>query len=410
MLSLQGKSMLQRLLAGLALALLCSSVSARIGTIGQGPAATLLFPHFEVDTASDQGVSTVLTVQNSSATAILANVTLWTDYGVPTAHFLIYMTGYDQQTIDLADTFRRRFAPITATAGQDPTNTISPKGVFSQDINFASCTGLLPEPQGSLLDTSLIQAHTGRASVEYLGGQCGGRNYGDGIARGYITMDTVNNCTPRKPGETGYFNPGGSGDATNQNVMLGDYVIVDRPRGRFLAESAVHIEASFFDPLVTTAGNPTFYGRLIGNSAADNREPLPTAWAARYASARTEVDYWRDPGAVVAPFACGTTPAPFPLGQRHVSVFNDAGALLSNPTGTLFPYAMGSTAGAGALGLSQPLGWLFVNLNPSAGVIRQSWMNFRQMPRGVPSNSTMGYSVPGIQLGNAATGADPVIP
>ncbi len=395
-----------RTLFGLLLAaFFATTASARIGTIDQAPAATLLFPHFEVDTANDQGVSTVLTIQNSSATAILASVTLWTDFGVPTLHFDMYLTGYDQQTLDLADTFRRRFLPVTASAGQDPTDTISNKGPFSQDINFASCNQLLPEPQGSLTDASLVQAHTGRASVEYLGGLCGGRNYGDNIARGYVTVDTINNCTTRKPGQAGYFINGGGGDATNQNVLLGDYVILDRARGRFLAESAAHIEASF-----TLSSGTTFYGRLIGNSAADNREPLPTAWAARYASARTEVDYWRDPGVVVAPFTCGTTPAPFALPQRHVSVFNDAGGLVSNPTGNLFPNAMGTTAGAGALGLSQPLGWLFANLNASPGVIRQSWMTFRQMPRGAASSSPLGYSVPGIQLGNAATGADPVIP
>ncbi len=402
--------MIFRVLVGLVLAVLSTTVSARIGVIDQVPGATLLFPHFEVDTASDQGVSTVLTIQNASATAVLGSVTFWTDYGVPTAHFNVYLTGYDQTTINLADMFRRRFTPVTASDGQDPTDTISPQGPVSQDINFASCNGSIPEPQASLLSATIVQAHTGRASAEYLGGQCGGRNYGDNIARGYVTVDTVNNCTQRKPGQAGYFVNGGGGDATNQNVMFGDYVIVDRARGRFLAEVAVHIEANGADPLVTTPGNQTFYGRLSGSNAADNREPLPTAWAARYASARTDVDYWRDPGSVVAPFACGTTPAVFPLAQRHLSVFNDAGTLVSNPTGNLFPYATGSTAGAGALALSQPLGWLFANLNASPGVIRQSWLTFRQVPRGAPSTSAMGYSVPGIQLGNAATGADPVIP
>lgn len=396
-----------RTLIGLLLAASATTASAGIGAIDQAPGATLLFPHFEVDTASDAGVTTILTIQNSSATAILGSVTLWTDYGVPTAHFNVYLTGYDQTTVNLADTFRRRFLPVSASDGQDPQDTISPQGNFSQDINFASCNGQLPEPQSSLLSASIAQAHTGRASIEYLGGLCGGRNYGDNVARGYVTVDTVNNCTQRKPGQTGYFVNGGSGDATNQNVMVGDYVIVDRARGRFLAESAVHIEASF-----TLNTGPTFYGRLVGGTAADNRESLPTAWAARYASARTEVDYWRDPGVVVPPFACGTTPAPFATGltQRHLTVFNDAGGVVSNPTGNLFPYVVGSTAGAGPLGLSQPLGWLFANLNASPGVIRQSWMNFRQIPRGAAANSPMGYSVPGIQLGNAATGADPVIP
>lgn len=403
--------MIIRVLAGVILALISISAQARIGSIDQGPAATLLFPHFEVDTTSDQGVTTVLTIQNSSATAIMGSLTFWTDYGIPTLHYNIYLTGYDQITIDLADTFRRRHLPVTASAGQDPTGQISRQGPLSQDINFASCNGTIPEPQGSIVSSTLVAAHTGGPSIDYLGGLCGGRNYGDNVARGYITVDTANQCTILKPGEPGYFASGGAGVATNQNVMFGNYVIVDRARGRFLAESSVNIETSYSDPLVTTPGNQTFYGRLIGNSAADNREPLPTAFAARYASARTDVDYWRDPGVVVAPFACGTVPAPFALGQRQVSVFNSAGALVGSPTGLLFPNAMGTTSGAGALALTQPLGWLFANLNASPGVIRQSWMTFRQLPRGVPSNASMGYSVPGIQLGNPMTAnADPVNP
>jgi hypothetical protein len=125
---------------------LSSWVHAAIGTIDVVPAATLLFPHFEVDTTTSNRVSTVITIQNASATAVLANVVLWTDYGIPTRRFSVYLTGYDQEIIDLSDVFNRNFTPRTATAGQDPTNTISPKGPLSQDINFASCRDLLPIP------------------------------------------------------------------------------------------------------------------------------------------------------------------------------------------------------------------------------------------------------------------------
>ena len=403
-----------RRFAGLLFALMSTTAMAEIGTIDQVPAATLLFPHFEVDTNSDAGVTTVLTIQNSSATAIMGSVTLWTDYGVPTAHFNLYLTGYDNVTLDLADTFRRRFIPVTGSDGQDPQDIISPQGPISQDINFASCNGFLTEPQGSSISADLVRAHTGLSSIDYLNGQCGGRAYGDGIARGYVTVDTANQCTALKPGMTGYFVNGGAGVATNQNVMYGDYVIVDRARSRFFSETAVAIESAPTNPLTSGPGDYTFYGRLHGFSGADNREPLPTAWAGRYANGRTDVDYWRDPAESEAPFTCGSTPAPYPLGQRHVTVFNDAGGVASNPVGNLFANGVGIASGA-SLGLTQPLGWLFANLNAPAasgptGAIRQSWLSFRQIPRAVPANSSMGYSVPGIQLGNAATGADPIIP
>lgn len=282
--------MLTRLLAASLLALVVSPAFAAIGTIDNTPGATVLYPHFEVDAANPNGVNTVLTLQNSSATAILANVVLWTDYGLPTAQFNVYLTGYDQQAIDLRNIFRR-VPPRTASAGQDPTDAISPKGPYSQDINFASCTSFLPDALPTPAP-DLAAAHSGRASIDYFNGQCGSRNHGDDIARGYVTVDTINQCTTQIPGMPGYFVNGGAGIATTQNVLFGDYVIVDPARRRTLGENAVAIEASGTNPL-TSGGGPkqTFYGRFVGFNASDNREPLPTAWAGRAASGRTDVDY-----------------------------------------------------------------------------------------------------------------------
>lgn len=398
--------MLLRPLAGLLLLLVSTVSNAVIGTIDQVPGATLLIPHFEVDTTSGNRVTTILTVQNASATSILVNLTLWTDYGLPTARFNLYLTGFDQETLDLRDMIVSGFTPVTASVGQDPTDSISNHGPISQDINFASCGPFLPEPQASTGAYGLIEAHTGQASTEYFGGLCGAANIGDGIARGYVTMDTVNQCAKLTPADTGYFN---HAVATVQNVLLGDYTIVDRARSRLLVESAVPIEADFVNPLTSTAGNPTFYGRFISNNATDFREPLPTAFAARSASSRTDVTYWRDPGQVVAPFACGGTPAPYPLGQRHLTVFNANGTVSGNPGGNQFPNAEGSTAGS-ALGLTPALGWLFSNLNLPDNTIRQSWMTFTQVPSFDSGSAPLGYSVPGVQLGNASSGANPIVP
>ncbi len=399
-------------LVGISIFILSSWTHAAIGTIDKAPAATLLFPHFEVDTTTSNRVSTVITIQNASATAILANVVLWTDYGIPTKSFNVYLTGYDQETVNLADVILRGFTPRTASAGQDPGDNISNRGPFSQDINFASCNATLPDPQSTINTGDLRLAHTGQASIDYFAGQCGARNYNDGIARGYVTVDTCNQCTQQVPGDPGYI----SGIITYQNVLLGEYTILDRSRNRFLTESAVHVEADQSNPITASGANKqTFYARLTGYNADDHREPLPTAFAARTSNGRTDVDYWRDPGVPVATFACGGTPAPFPMGQRLLTAFGANGGVVSNPSGNQFPYATGSALGSGTLGLSQPLGWLFSNLNlPVAngplGSIRQSWMNFRQVPSSEAAGSTMGYSVPGVQLGNAATGADIILP
>src|SRR5262245_49542724 len=187
-------------LGGQALAVICA--------IDEVPAATLLLPYFAVDvgaSADGSGQNTLFSVNNASATAILAHVVVWSDLSVPVLDFNIYLTGYDVQTVNLFDILGKGILPQTASAGQDSGDKISPKGAFSQDINFASCTGLLPPPT---LPADFVQhlkdSLTGKASTVF-GGLCAGRNFGDNIARGYITVDTVNNCTLRFPGDPGYF-------------------------------------------------------------------------------------------------------------------------------------------------------------------------------------------------------------
>src|SRR5262249_26119902 len=143
----------------------------------------------------------------------------------------------------------------------DPGDAISPQGPFSQDINFASCQGQLPPPNiGTLFTTHLQSALTGKPSA-VLNGLCAGQALGDNIARGYITMDTVNNCTLRFPGDVGYFAAGGTGDATDQNIIWGDYAIVNETQNFVQGGALVHIEASATDPATTTSGRYTFYGR-----------------------------------------------------------------------------------------------------------------------------------------------------
>src|SRR5689334_20909406 len=188
------------LLAALLL-LLAAPMSARICTIDDVPAATLLLPYFEISIPDIGGIQTIFSINNASATAVLAHVVVWSDLSVPVLDFNVYLTGYDVQTINLRDILANGVLPRTASAGQDPGDTISPKGQFSQDINFASCTGLLPPP---VLPASFVQhlqlSLTGQAS-SVLGNLCAGRAFGDNVARGYVTVDTVNNCTLRFPGD-----------------------------------------------------------------------------------------------------------------------------------------------------------------------------------------------------------------
>ncbi|PYQ63651.1 MAG: hypothetical protein DMF53_09655, partial [Acidobacteria bacterium] len=135
---------------GLLVACLLAPVTAGAATpvrkTAPEPAATLLLPYFEQDLANPNGSTTLFSINNASSQAVLAHVVIWSDLSVPVVAFNIYLTGYDVQTISLRDILINGALPQTASAGQDPNDTISPKGANSQDINFASCTGILPPP------------------------------------------------------------------------------------------------------------------------------------------------------------------------------------------------------------------------------------------------------------------------
>ena len=62
-------------------------VTAALCAIDGRPGATLLLPYFEVDLDHGDGPTTLFSVNNASATAVLANVVLWTDLGGPTFTF-----------------------------------------------------------------------------------------------------------------------------------------------------------------------------------------------------------------------------------------------------------------------------------------------------------------------------------
>ena len=305
------------------------------GVVANQPGATLLLPYFEANLADLNSNNTIISITNSSATAILGHVIIWTDLSVPVIEFNVYLTGYDLWRMNIGSFLTTGVMDQTASAGQDPTDTISPKGQFSQDINFASCNGNLPNgpiPAGQL--TGLQNALIGQASVNYGANMCGGINHGDRIARGYITVDTVNSCTQLFPGDAGYLAAGGTGVVTNQNVLLGDSFLISVKKNRAVAQPLVSLIADATNPATSTSGRYTFYGRYDAWTAVDNREPTSTTFAARYVNAgspqglnfmnqSTEAVVWRDSKVNQGPFTCGTTPSWYPLSQEQVVLFDE---------------------------------------------------------------------------------------
>jgi len=379
-------------LALLGLVALGSQAGAVICTVDDVPAATLLLPYFEVDAGHADGVTTLFSINNASATAVLAHVTVWTDLSFPVLDFNVYLTGYDVQSVNLRDVLINGVLPRTASAGQDPGDAISPKGTFSQDINFASCSGLLPPP--AVLPASFLAylqaALTGLPAD--LNADCGSSDglccaaqaFGDNILRGYVTVDTVNNCTLRFPSDLGYFVAGGSGDATNQNVLWGDAFFVNPGQNFASGNPLVHIEASATNPETSVPGQYTFYGRYSTPpfQAVDNREPLATNFAVRFLNGGafnggTNLHVWRDSKSTPQIFVCSPNNGPtwYPLGQEGIVIFDEqehpqqqVGFPVSpqprNPTLTPFPAETQSTkVGGPRLPVPYMFGWLYLNLN-----------------------------------------------
>ncbi len=411
------------------LALLGGSAFAEIGTIDFVPAATMLLPYFEVDLDapnSTAGLNTYFSINNASAAATIAHVVIWSDYTVPLLDFNVYLTGYDVQTINLYDIIALGNIPPTAEDNVDePADAISNDGSGlglpfpledPEDIEIDSCIGNLPinNPIPAILINRLRNGLTGKATT-FDGGQCVGFNYGDNVARGYITIDNVNECTLLFPATPGYFGPGGV--ASDENQLWGDYFIVDAPNAFAIGESLVAIEAE--DGLGQQAFY-TFYGRFLGGSGADDREALGNVYATRYLKSNplftggTDLLVWREANSTspTSPFVCGSAPVPFPLNETAVVAFDEAengvplctqgGSQVSPPTGgddACFPLETQRVSiGTAPLNPPENFGWLYLDLDVptlSPGPEEQAWVVTNISGLGVYS---VGYDA--LQLNN----------
>jgi hypothetical protein len=405
---------------------------AVIGTIDDVPAATLLLPYFEVDIDDPVGgVNTLFSINNASATAVLAHVTVWSDQSIPVLDFDVYLTGYDVQTISMRDIFINGNLPVTASVGQDPAGAainagISPRGVASQDINFASCS-TLPYPPGfvSVNFRSHLRAWLQGlpSTAPGLTGQCAGSKTQDGILRGYVTVDTVNACNLFFPSDWALYAP----FVTDQNILWGDYFYVFNGENFAQGETMVHIESC---PTCFVPGDHTFYGRYNGALADDSREPLPTTTGARYINGGdfnggTDFLIWREANASDTAYACANQGPPswWPLEAVQIVIFDETEQPVTAddcPSGDptceqeiLIPNEANRIDVATDLATPFNFGWVYLNLqhsNPGFVAIygdpfAQSWTTTVMDASG---RFSVGFD--GIQFDNANTPNTFIIP
>jgi len=424
------KQKLALCLALVALLGLGGQAFAVIGTIDDVPAATLLLPYFEVDLANLNGVNTLFAINNASATAVLAHVTVWSDQSIPVLDFDVYLTGYDVQTLSLREVLQTGNLPRTASDGQDlPDDSISPQGPASQDINFASCSGTLPYTNPAL--NAAFRAHLqailqGNPSPSF--GTCYGSKKRDNILRGYVTVDTVNSCNVFFPSQlaSGYDSV-----LTDQNVLWGDYFYVNSAQNFAQGETLVHIESC---PTCFAPGDHTFYGRYAGGTAIDSREPLPTTMGARYLNPNplftggTDFIVWREGGdqTSAVSYAC-TRQGPaqwYPLSSTQVVVFDETEQIVTSencPSGFDCGIDIEIPNEAQRLDVAATFispfdfGWIYANLQLSGGVMpllpaygdndAQMWLSTVMDADG---RFSVGFD--GVQLDNANRPTTTIIP
>lgn len=365
-------------IAGTALGAVQEAGVGVLGTADAAPGASLLLPYFEVDLANPFGVRTAMAVRNGSAAPVLARVVFWTDLSVPTLGFDLYLPGFGSRILDLREIFTTGWLPSSGPA----------------PLPF--CAGILPPaPLSSTALAALGAAHTGRSS-QLFGGFCAGASHGDSVARGYVTVDVVTRCTGALPGQPGYF--GATGAVGFDNVLWGEYVLVEPEDNLAHGDALVHLQASTTDPLTAEPGRPTFYGRYVGGTAVDHREALPSSWGVSSVRAGAfdggaHLLVWRDSGLVHPPFACASTPAIFPMNQGPSQHFDEWSHDVPVP-----PFALGLEAQKRAVDWdAYDFGWLSLDLGTRTGAFTQpplqSYVTVLEKAQG-----RFGLSINGVQL------------
>lgn len=333
--------------------LLCvTPTNAGICSVDPVPAATLLLPYFEVDPTSASGVTTLFEIVNTSSNDVLTKVTVWSDLSVPVFSFNVFLMRGDVAPINVRDVLNLRLPPF-------PPGPLPP--------------GCPLPPFPPLLPTDIRAALTGQP-VPGAGNRCFGINHNSPIARGFVTIDVVDQCASQFVGDPGYAVAGGQGTLQNDNVLTGNFLYVEPANDFAQGESLVHIEADGVNPQTATPGEYTFYGRYVAWTATDNREPLSRELSASYLlnpifTGGTDLIVWRDPKEVIGSFPCGSLPPPFPLGQQAVEVFDQmATSFTLSPGIVSFPWAT-QRVPVGGPNLPVPFnaGWLRLDLDIGTG-------------------------------------------
>lgn len=294
--------------------------------ISVAPAATLLLPYFEVETAT-RNTDTFFTITNTSRLPQIAHVTVWTDWSFPVLDFNIFLTGYDVQPLSLYDIIVTGVIAPAASGNGGTSSTTTPGSLSLSNTtgnpNFGAvinCSGLPGSYNPNVRAAVQSALTTGIYNAPGFGSSCGSTAVGSPAsshtttttAVGYVTVDVSSVCSTTLPTNPAYF----QSEILFDNTLIGDYQIINKAVGSNYAggNPMVHIRA-------IPEGGPagvlltgqqtnlpyTFYARYVNGSTlfpgtainADRRQPLPSVFAARWiqggpTSFNTNFRIWRE--------------------------------------------------------------------------------------------------------------------
>ena len=264
--------------------------------VGAQPAASLFLPYFEVDLGDLEGSTTLLSVGNRSEEPTLARVVVWTDWAIPVYAFDLLLPSHGLQTLNLREVVGRGTVPTTGTG-------LPPVG---------QCTSPITNPTLGELELAELHAQlTGRAAGP--DDLCWSSDRGEtSVAVGFVTVDVLQDCsdTVRYPTDEGYFLVDETGLGGYDNVLYGDWFLVDPSQDLAQGGELVHLVA---DPDFFTeeSRRRSFYRSLAPQRYSDKRIPLSAQWQTRYLrgggfGGETELILWIEPNGIPRPRACGT--------------------------------------------------------------------------------------------------------
>lgn len=274
------------------------------------PSATLLLPYFEVDRTDPNGRSTLFSVGNVDAEAKLAHAVVWTNWGHPVLSFDFFVAPGAVQTFNVRNVLNG-ILPSTS-----PPNPVAEA--------YANCTAPLTQP--TVEPAAMIDLLAGQPSAA--DGLCYSKPIEDGnLLTGSITIDVVQDCSGASlmsSNEESYMGDCATGLAGNDNVLWGDFILVDPSNDSAQGDRLVGFvadQARFGVPFLCVDPPCGWRVEETFQSPEGNRMPLARSYETRFLSGGafdggTDLIVWLD--GQFGPTACDA------VVDRDVGVFLQA--------------------------------------------------------------------------------------